>query len=82
MLWSQEWTSWALFEPQKVSEDRIKELANVEKLEVAEGITLQKARTQGSGIVSVRWLDEAARGTLEDPDAVRSRVDATQVKHV
>ena len=40
-----------------MSEDRIKELANVEKLEVAE-ITLQKARTQGSGIVFVRWLDE------------------------
>ena len=40
-----------LFESQKVSEDRTKELANVEKLEVAE-ITLQKARTQGSEIVS------------------------------
>ena len=40
---------------------------------------LQKARAQGSEIVYVRWLDDAARGTLEDPDAVRSRVDATQV---
>ena len=32
-----------LFDPQKVSEDRIKELANIEKLEVAE-TTLQEAR--------------------------------------
>ena len=61
-----------------MSEDRIKELANVEKLKVAEN-KVQKARTQGSEIVHVRWLDDAARGTPEDPDAVRSRVDATQV---
>ena len=33
-----------LFQSQKVSEDRIKELVNIEKLEVAE-ITLQQART-------------------------------------
>ena len=67
-----------LFESQKVSESRIKELANTEKVEVAE-ITLQEARTQRSEIVYVKWLDDAARGTPEDPDAVRSRVDATQV---
>ena len=65
-----------LFESQKVSEDRIKERANIEKLELAE-ITLQ--RTRRSEIVYVRLLDDAARGTPEDPDAVRNRVDATQV---
>ena len=59
-----------LSESQKVRENRIKEFANVEKLEVAE-ITLQEARTQRSEIVYIRWLDDA-RGTP-------SRVDATQV---
>ena len=66
-----------LFETQKV-ESRIKELANAKKLEVAE-ITLQEARAQGSEVVCAKWLDDAARGTPEDPDAVTSRVDATQV---
>ena len=61
-----------------MSERRIKELANIEKLEVAE-ITLQEARAQRSEIVNARWLDNAARRTPEDPDKVRSRVDATQV---
>ena len=42
-------------------------------------ITLQKARALGPEIVYVRWLDDAARGTPEDADAVRSRVHATQV---
>ena len=67
-----------LFESLKLSESRIKELANVEKLEVAE-ITLQEARAQRSETVHVGWLNDAARGTLEDLDAVRNRVDATQV---
>ena len=61
-----------------MSEDRTKELANIEKLNVAE-TTLQEARAQGSEIVHVGWLDDAARGTPQDPDAVRSRVGATQV---
>ena len=56
------------FESQKVSRDRIKELVNVEKLEVAE-ITMQKARAQASEIVYARWLDDAARGTPDDLDA-------------
>ena len=66
-----------LFEAQKVSKDRVKELANIEKLEVAE-ITLQEVRIQRTEIVYVRWLDDLARGTPEDPDAVVNRVDATQ----
>ena len=49
-----------LFESQKVSERRIKELANIEKLEVAE-ITLQEARAQASEIVCARWLDDVLR---------------------
>ena len=40
---------------------------------------MQEARAQGSETVDVGWLDDATRGTPEDPDAVRSRVGATQV---
>ena len=40
---------------------------------------MQEARAQRSETVHVGWLDDAARGTLEDLDAVRNRVDATQV---
>ena len=86
--WTQQVVDWTkkrpgaksghLYESQKVSETRIKELANVEKLEVAK-ITLQEARAQGSEIDYVGWLDDAARGTPVDPDAVRSTMDATQV---
>ena len=50
----------------------------MEKLDVAK-IALQKAKARGSEIVYVRWLDDAARGTPEGPDAVRSRVGATRV---
>ena len=60
-----------LFELQKASEDRTKELANIEKLYVAE-ITLQKG-AQSSKIVYARWLDDAARGTPEHSTTVRSR---------
>ena len=54
------------------------ELANIEKLEVAEPIQLQEARAQSLEIVCGKWLDDA-KGTPEDPDAVRSRLVATQV---
>ena len=63
-----------LFESQKVSERQIKELANIEKLDVAE-IALQKARAKATEIV----LDDAAKGTPEDPAADRSSEDVTQV---
>ena len=59
-----------------MSEDRTKEFANTQKLYLAE-ITLPRAR--GSEIVYVRWLDDAARRTPEDPDPVTSGMDATQV---
>ena len=67
-----------LFESQKVSERQIKELANIEKLEVVE-IALQKAIAKATEIVYAGWLDDAAKGTPEDPAADRSSVDATQV---
>ena len=54
-----------LFESQMESERRIKELANIEKLEVAE-ITLQEARAQATEIVYAVWLDDAANRTPED----------------
>ena len=57
-----------LFESPKVSERRIKELANIEKLEVAE-ITLQETIARTTEIVYAGWLDDAARGTPEDPAA-------------
>ena len=61
-----------------MSERRIKELANIEKLEVAETM-LQEARAQATEIVNARWLDDVARRTPEDPAAVRCREDATRV---
>ena len=61
---------------QKVYEGRLSELANIEKLEVAEPIQLQEARTQSLEIVYGKWLDDA-KGTPEDVDAVRSRLVAT-----
>ena len=67
-----------LFESQKVSERQIKEVANIEKLEVAE-ITLQEARAQATEIVYARWLYDVARRTPEDRAAIRSSEDATQV---
>ena len=60
------------------SERRIKELANIEKLEVAE-ITLQETMARASEIVCARWLDDVARKAPEDPAAVRSSEDATQI---
>ena len=66
-----------LFESQKVSERRVKELANIEKLEVAE-ITLQEARAQASEIVYARWLDDVTTRMPGETAATRSSEDATQ----
>ena len=67
-----------LLNTQKVYKGRLRELTNIEKLEVAEPIQLQDARTQNLETVYGKWLDDAT-GTPEDPDAVRSRLVATQV---
>ena len=64
-----------LFELQKVSMRRIKEIANTEKLEVAE-IMLQEAIAETTEIVHAGWLDDVTRGKLEDPAADRSSDDA------
>ena len=67
-----------LLDTQKVYEGRLRELANTEKLEVAEPIQLQEGRAQNLEIVCGKWLDDV-KGTPEDPEAVRSRLVATQV---
>ena len=59
-------------------EGRLREHANIEKQEVSEPIPLQEARAQSLEIVCGKWLDDAT-GTPEHPDAVRSRLVATQV---
>ena len=64
-----------LFESQKVSIRRIKEFANIEKLEVAE-IMLQETIAQTTEIIYAGWLDVVARRTPEDPAADRGSDDA------
>ena len=55
-----------LLDTQKVYEGRRRELATIEKLEVAETIQLQEARAQNLETVYGKWLDDA-KGTPEDP---------------
>ena len=64
-----------LFESQMVSERQIKELANIEKLEVAE-VVLQEAIAQTTEIIYAGWLYDVARRTPEDLTADRSSEDA------
>ena len=63
-----------LFESQKVSERRMKECANIEKLEVAE-IMLQETIARTTKIVHAGWLDDVAGRTPEDPAADGSSED-------
>ena len=70
--------SGTLLDTQKVYEGWLRELANIEKLEVAEPVQLHGARVKSLEIVDGKWLDDV-EGTPEDPDAVRSRLVATQV---
>ena len=70
--------SGTLLDIPKVYEGRLRELVNIEKLDVAEPIQLQEARAQSLETVCGKWLDDA-KGTPEDPDAVRSKLVATQV---
>ena len=65
-----------LIESQMLSEGQIKELKNIEKLEVAE-IMLQEAIVQTTEIIYAGWLDDVARRTPEDITAGRSSEDAT-----
>ena len=50
--------SGTLLDPQKVYEGRLRELANIEKLEVAERIQLREARAQSLEIVHGKWKPE------------------------
>ena len=61
-----------LLDSQKVYESRLKEFANIEKLEVAE------PRAQSLETVYGKWLHDA-KGTPEDPDASGADWVATQV---
>ena len=73
--------SGTLLDTQKVYEGRLRELANIEKLEVAEPIQLQEARSQSLEIVYGKWLDDV-KGTPEDPDAVKEQIGCNTGKHV
>ena len=66
-----------LFESQKVSEKRIKEFANIEKLEVA--VTLQEARVQATEIVYAGWQGRCVEMNAGKYDEVSNRVGSTQV---
>ena len=56
-------------------ERQIKELVNIEKLDVAE-IMLQEAIAQTTEIIYAGWLDDVARRTPEDLTADRGSEDA------
>ena len=58
--------SGTLLDTQKVYEGRLRELANIEKLEVAEPIQLQEARGKNLEIVYGKWLDDV-KGTPRGP---------------
>ena len=64
-----------LIELQMKRERQIKELVNIEKLEVAE-IMLQEAIAQTTEIIYAGWLDDVARRTPEDLTADRGSEDA------
>ena len=65
-----------LLDTQKVYEGRLRELANIEKLGVAEPIQVQGARAKNLEIVCGKRLDDV-KGTPKDPKG--SRLVATQV---
>ena len=70
-----------LLDTQKVYEGRLRELANIEKLEVAEPIQLQEARAQNLEIVCGKWLDNV-KGTPEDLKNGQEQIGCNTGKHV
>ena len=64
-----------MFESQLESEKRIKEFANIDKLEVAE-VVLQEAKAQSTGHTHAGWLDDVARRTRGDLTADRGSKDS------
>ena len=65
---------------QNVYEGRLRELANMEKLEVAEPIQLQEARAQNLELVYGKWLDDER--TPEDPKSGEEQIGCNTGKHV
>ncbi|CAK0882790.1 unnamed protein product [Prorocentrum cordatum] len=63
---------------QKVHEGRVRELAHMERLGVAEPISIADARSRGPDIVYSKWLGDE-KPAAEDEQAVRPRLAATQV---
>ena len=73
--------SGTLLDTQKVYEGRMRELANIEKLEVAEPIQLQEARARSLEIVSGKWLDDV-KGTPEEPGCGQEQIGCDTGEHV
>ncbi len=67
-----------LLDRDKVHEGRKLEIENMQRLEVYETIDLAEAKRAGMDIVYTKWLD-GEKPTAADPDAVRSRLVATQI---
>jgi len=67
-------------DPRKVHEGRHREIDNMIKPAVFEPTSLEGARQQGLETVYAEWLDDE-KPTPEDPDAVRSRLVATEVNN-
>ena len=67
--------SGTLLDTHKVYEGRLRELANIDKLEVTEPIQLQEARVKSLEIAYGKWLDDV-KGTPEDQ--MRSGADWLQ----
>ena len=65
-------------DPEKVRQGRQREMDNVHALGVKRGITMHEAMRMGLKLVHTKWLDDL-KATAEDPDAVRSRLVATEI---
>ena len=70
-----------LLDTQKVYEGRLRELANIEKLEVAEPIHLQEARAQNLEIVFGKWLDDV-KGDARGPKSGQEQIGCNTGEHV
>ena len=73
--------SGTLLDTQKVYEGRLRELANIEKLEVAEPIQLQEARVKSLEIVYGKWLDDVKRDA-RGPRCGQEQIGCNTGKHV
>ena len=67
-----------ILDKEKVKKARELEMESLRKHKVYEPIQLDEARRQGLEIVYSKWLDDE-KPTADDPEAVRSRIVATQL---